>query len=372
MPVTESALHRYVAVNQPLEPDHRSSASAARMRILVIVLAAAGLWVARAFVLQIAFAFILATAVWPLYRRLGRAATKPERKLFLPLAFTLAIGLILTLPLMVVATEAVRDSQSIAAWTAEAERTGIPAPSWLAAIPLAGHWLLLWWDHYLADPRGFTLLLGGIDPGDIAVWFAFLAGEIVWRIAFLAVTLLSLFLTLRSGERLGDTACAAAGRLYGRFGETFVSRLGEAVRGTVNGTILIAVSEGTLIGLGYAVAGFPHPVVFTIITIGFALIPFGAWAAFGAASLVLVLEGQALAGALLFAYGSAIMLVGDNLVQPALIGNSIRLPFLWTFVGIFGGMYSFGLVGLFIGPAIMAGLYLVWSDWMDRSARRPR
>jgi predicted PurR-regulated permease PerM len=363
------------AVNDPLEHGRRSgisAPSAARMRILVFVLAAAGLWLARAFVLQIAFAIILATAMWPLYRRLSRSATKLERGIFLPLAFTLAAALILIAPLMIVAGEAVRDSEAMAAWVTHAERSGIAPPSWLAIVPLAGHWLLLWWNHYLADPRGFAELLGKVDPGAIAAWFAFLAGEILWRIMFLAVTLLALFLTLRDGERLGETACKAAGRLYGRFGETFVSRLGEAVRGTVNGTIVVAVSEGALIGLGYAAAGILHPVVFTIATIGFALIPFGAWAAFGVAALVLILQAEAVAGALLFAYGSAIMLVGDNLVQPALIGNSIRLPFLWTFVGIFGGMYSFGLVGLFIGPAIMAALYLVWSDWMDGAARRPR
>ncbi len=90
------------------------------------------------------------------------------------------------------------------------------------------------------------------------------------------------------------------------------------------------------------------------------------------ASLILILQGQALTGTLLFGYGSAIMLTGDNLVQPALIGNSIRLPFLWTFVGIFGGMSSFGLVGLFIGPAVMAALFLVWSEWQGLEPPRGR
>ena len=161
-------------------------------------------------------------------------------------------------------------------------------------------------------------------------------------------------------------------RLYGAFGERFVTRLAEAIRGTVNGTIFVALSEGALIGLGYGFGGLAHPFAFTVVTIGFALIPFGAWAAFGVASLFLILQGQTITGALLFGYGSAVMLTGDNLVQPALIGNSIRLPFLWTFVGIFGGMYSFGLVGLFIGPAIMAALFLVWSEWQGREPPRGR
>src|SRR5437762_6815907 len=199
-----------------------------------------------------------------------------------------------------------------------------------------------------------------------------MAGNVFSWAFFILVTLLALFITLRDADRAAAAACQLAQRLYGDFGERFVTRLAEAIRGTVDGTIFVAFSEGTLIGIGYGFGGLAHPFAFTVVTIGFALVPFGAWAAFGVASLVLVLQGQSIAGALLFGYGSVIMLTGDNLVWPPLLGNSIRLPFLWTFVGIFGGMTSFGLVGLFIGPAIMAALFLVWSDWQGHEPRRGR
>ena len=60
------------------------------------------------------------------------------------------------------------------------------------------------------------------------------------------------------------------------------------------------------------------------------------------------------------------MLIGDNLIQPGLIAGSVRLPFLWTLIGIFGGIHTFGLLGLFLGPVIMAGLMTIWRDWIDR------
>ena len=63
------------------------------------------------------------------------------------------------------------------------------------------------------------------------------------------------------------------------------------------------------------------------------------------------------------------MLTGDNVVQPALIGGAARLPFLAALIGIFGGLEAFGLVGLFVGPVIMAALLTVWREWLD--ARRP-
>ena len=340
------------------------------VRVLALVLAVTGLWIVRAFLLQIAFAVILAVAVWPLYRRLGRRAVRPELRFFLPLAFTLAIGAILFLPFVVLAGEAISDSNAIAGWVLHASRSGVPSPHWLGFLPGGGHWLILWWDQNLADPHSAQFLLGRIDAEAVARWVAWAAGNLLSWAIFILVTLLALFITLRDANRAADRASRLARRLYGPFGELFIMRLAEAVRGTVNGTIVVAFGEGILIGVGYAVTGLAHPLAFTVVTIGFALVPFGAWAAFGVASLFLLIDGHAVAGATLFAYGSAVMLSGDNLVQPTLIGNSIRLPFLWTFVGIFGGMYSFGIVGLFLGPAVMAAIYLLWSEWEGSNPSR--
>ena len=99
-----------------------------------------------------------------------------------------------------------------------------------------------------------------------------------------------------------------------------------------------------------------------------ALIPFGAWAAFGLASLILVGSGHALAGGLLFVFGASIMTVGDNVVQPSVIGSAVELPFLLALIGAFGGLASIGLVGLFIGPVVMAALLLLWREWLPGEA----
>jgi predicted PurR-regulated permease PerM len=355
---------------EPRDLPERARAPTTQRWIFGVALALLAFWVTRGFVLQIAFAVILTVAVWPLYRRVARSTAPTEQRIFLPLAFTVVLALILILPLAILGAEAVRDSAALGRWLVQASRNGVPTPAWLGGIPVVGGWLSLWWNHNLSDPHGAAALLNRIDAGAIAQWIGVIAGTVLSWTAFLFVTLLAFLVIIRDGSRLGHTACRIAGRLYGPFGERFVSRLAEATRGTVNGTVFIAVGEGLLIGIGYAVARLPHPLAFTVATIGFALVPFGAWAAFGVASSVLVFQGASISGALLFGYSSVVMLVGDNLVQPALIGNSIRLPFLWTFVGIFGGMYSFGLVGLFIGPVIMAMLFLLWCDWQGRELPR--
>jgi predicted PurR-regulated permease PerM len=146
-----------------------------------------------------------------------------------------------------------------------------------------------------------------------------------------------------------------------------------AVRGTVNGTIVVAVMEGLLIGIAYLLAGVPNPILFTILTIAFAMLPFGAWAAFTLAAAALFIgNGSAGAAFAVFGWGAAVMLVGDHFVWPTLVGGATRLPFLFALVGIFGGLTTFGLLGLFLGPVIMAALLTVWREWLISRDQAPQ
>jgi predicted PurR-regulated permease PerM len=349
----------------------RKPAAAARLfqiRLLVILLTLLGLWIARSFLLPIAWAVTIAVALWPLYRRAcgGRLGGKPL--LLAPLGFTLATALVLMLPLALVAVEAARDSQAAIDWLTDAQQGGVPPPSWLGGLPFFGGRAVAWWQVNLADPHGAAAMLGRVDAAALARWTGMVAAQIASRSLFFIITLLALFILLRDGERIRLTTDRIARRLYGGFGERFTARLGEAVRGAVNGTVLVAIGEGTLIGFGYALAGVPRPVLFALVTVAVAMLPFGAWLAFGTASIVLVAQGHAVAGLVLFGFGAAVMLIGDNVVQPALIGNAVKLPFLWTLVATFGGLESFGLVGLFVGPAVMAALFLVWKEWLGADA----
>jgi predicted PurR-regulated permease PerM len=111
-------------------------------------------------------------------------------------------------------------------------------------------------------------------------------------------------------------------------------------------------------------SGVPHPLLFAVLTMAFAMVPFGAWFAATAATLMLLLHDSTLwTAAGLFGFCAAVMLIAENFIQPALIGGTTRLPFLLVLIGILGGLQSFGLVGVFIGPVIMAALLTVWREW---------
>jgi predicted PurR-regulated permease PerM len=127
----------------------------------------------------------------------------------------------------------------------------------------------------------------------------------------------------------------------------------------------VAVAEGVLIGIAYVIAGVPNALLFALLTMAFAMVPFGAWAAFTLAALALLVQGASFwVAAAVFGWGAAVMLVGDNFVWPALVGGTARLPFLLALIGIFGGLQVFGLVGLFVGPVIMAAALIVWREWL--------
>jgi len=136
------------------------------------------------------------------------------------------------------------------------------------------------------------------------------------------------------------------------------------MRGIVNGTVLVALAEGFVIGIGYFVAGLAQAFVFAFLTAAFAMLPFGAWVAFSGAALLLIAEGHSSAGAAVFGWGALIMILGDHFVWPSVVGDAARLPFVLALVGIFGGLQTFGLVGLFIGPVIMAAMLTIWREWL--------
>ena len=355
-------------------PQGESDARRNQLRLLVAALTLASLWVARSFLLELAWAVTLAIALWPLYRRALDRRGKKGPQILIPLGFTLATGLVVMLPIALVAVEALNDSEAALQWLSQAQRAGIAAPPWLGQLPMVGPSVAAWWQSHLADPSAAATLLGTFDTRFAADWTRTIAAEVASRFWFFAVTLLALFIILRDGERLVASATRMAGHFYGAFGERFVGQVGAAVRAAVNGTVLVAIGEGTLIGLGYAAAGVPRPVLFTLATIAFALLPFGAWLAFGVAAILLIAQGSVVAGIALIVFGAVVMLTGDNFVTPALIGNSIELPFLWTFIGAFGGLETFGIVGLFLGPALMAAMFLVWKEWLglDHPPARPR
>ena len=107
----------------------------------------------------------------------------------------------------------------------------------------------------------------------------------------------------------------------------------------------------------------PHPTLFAAATAIAAMIPFGAALLFCAAAQIVLAAGAVGPAIAIVAVGTVVVFVADHAVRPALIGGATKLPFVWVLLGILGGVETFGLLGLFLGPALMAALHMIWSDW---------
>ena len=323
------------------------------------------LWVTRPYITALAWAVVIAIAVWPLYVRF--AERRPDgRRLVAPLIFTLATALALAIPILVAMVEIGREAQTIIDWLNEAQQSGVRLPDWVVRLPVVGQFLDRWWASHLGDPRAVGSFISELGGDALRTLPTSLAWPVLHGFFLALLTFMTLFLILRDGDRIGARLLDVTDRWLGGPGERLAEKMVTAVRGTVNGTVLVAVAEGALIGIGYVWAGVPHAVLFSLLTVAVAMLPFGAWFAFTAAALLLLGQGSgALPAAIVWGWGAIVMLIGDNFVQPGLIGGAARLPFLWALIGIFGGIEAFGLIGLFLGPVIMAALLTIWREWVE-------
>jgi len=344
-------------------PLHAGARLTARVA-LAIGLVGIGLWTAADFLPALIWATILAVALWPLYvAAAARMSSGPST--LSALLFTVLVGLTLFLPMALAAYAVAQQSDVIGSWITQSRENGIKVPEWVARLPVAADMTQQWWRENLADPQSARTWLQSLNADKVGELVQTFGGQLLHRLFMFFVALMALFAFLRNGDMLAQRLAMGADRIFGDPGEGLVDKIVDAIRGTVNGTVIVAIVEGLLIGIAYLLAGVPNPILFTILTAAFAMLPFGAWAAFSAAALALLFGGgSGLAAFAVFAWGAVVMLAGDNFVWPKLVGGAARLPFLLAFVGIFGGLASFGLLGLFLGPVVMAALLTVWREWV--------
>ncbi len=353
-------------------PGATSRFQAAARIALAAALIALGLWTLQRYLPALAWASVLAIALWPLYERTRRRWPPGRHNVLLPAAFTAAVALVFLIPLALVAIQAGHEARAALSWAREAQTTGVPVPGWLQGLPLVGARAAALWQANLGDAQGSAELLKRLDHGQAMTVGRTFGAALLHRVVLFGFTLLTLFFLFRDGDVVRDQMLTASRRAFGPSGERVGRQVIASVRGTVDGLVLVGLGEGALLGIAYAVAGVPHPVLLGALTAVAAMVPFGAPLAFGIAALLLLAKGATVAAAALFAFGIVVTFAADHAVRPVLIGGATRLPFLWVLLGILGGVETWGLLGLFLGPAIMAALILLWREWTEAAPRPPR
>jgi predicted PurR-regulated permease PerM len=330
--------------------------------VLIVGAVVVGVWMLRRFLPALAWAGVLAIATWPLRERLARKGASPTA---LASLLTLAVAVVLVVPLLVLGVQAARESVVIVELMRELRQNGLGTPDWVAHLPFVGAYAAAWWQQNLADPEAARELFGRAESSGLIVWTRFLGLELFSRLIVLVLTLLALFFLYRDGPELADQSHAISAHLLGPPGKRLGKDLVAAVRGTVNGLVLVGLGEGVLLGAAYFATGLSHPVLLGLATGALATVPFGAPLIYVTCSLILFAQSSTASAIALLVFGSVVVFIADHFVRPILIGSSTRLPFLWVLLGIFGGLETFGLIGLFLGPAVMSVLIAMWREAAD-------
>lgn len=333
--------------------------------ILALAFLFLGVWTLREFIPALVWATILAIAVWPLYERANRRFPPGRHHILLPTGFTLAITLVFLIPLAFAGVQLAREVHSGMVWVNEARHHGIPPPAWLATLPMGSGRATAWWNANLASPDAASDLLSRAGNGDVLATTRHYGSQLLHRIVLFGFTLLTLFFLFRDGHHLTEQMRRASHRMFGPRGERVGRQIVASVHGTVDGLVLVGLGVGALLGVSYAMFGVPHPVLLGALTALAAMIPFGAPLLFGIAALLLLVQGSTVGAIVVFSLGMVVTFIADHFVRPALIGGATKLPFLWVLLGILGGVTTWGLLGLFLGPAIMAALMSIWRDWAE-------
>ena len=322
-----------------------------------------GLYTLWNFLSALVWAVIFATAVWPLYRRAVTRWGRGRHNVLLPGVFTLGVALIFVAPLGLAGVQLAREAHAGTEWLHDVQENGIAEPEVLRHLPYGQATLDQWWQDNLADPGDAKELVQRTTKGRISLFSREIGAQIARRLTLFAFTLMTLFFLFKDGHGLLKQVRGAASRAFGPRGERIGQQIVASVHGTVNGLVLVGLGEGVLLGIVYAIAGVPHATVFGALTAVAAMIPFAAPIVFAAAALLLAAQGSVVWAIGVFCIGMAVTFTADHFVRPVLIGGATKLPFLWVLLGILGGVEMWGLIGLFLGPAIMAVLILLWREW---------
>ena len=341
--------------------------SAAMMRRLITALLLAGLLllgfqVLRPFIVPAIWAGIISFVTWPGYLRLTRWCR--GRRTIAALLMTLALTAAVILPVAWLAV--LLQSEIVAAFTelqaALARGVRIPDP-WLR-LPLVGGWLADLNQRLATDPGAlrqtlqqlFNTSYGALGP---------VLGKVGGNLAKMFVTMLSLFFYYRDGDAFARQVRDALEQVLGERVPAYLAAIGSTVKAVLLSLVATAIAQGVLAGIGYAIFEVRAPVFAAAVTTVAALIPFAVPLVWGGIVVWMFASGDVSHAVGLLVWCALLVSWVDNVVRPLVMSSAMGINFLLVTFGVLGGLGAFGLVGLFVGPAILAILLAVWREWVS-------
>ncbi len=338
----------------------------ARVTLAVIVIGlmiVACLWILQPFLAATVWATMIVVATWPIMLRVQ--ASLGGRRWAAVTVMTIAMLLVLVVPLVLAIVTIVDHADDLVAWFKSLAVAGIPSPpEWVEQVPFAGERIAREWQQLAATPSEDLVARATPYVRQAVQWFARHAGSFgLMMLQFLLIVAITAIL-YSSGETVARGVRRFARRLAEERGESSVVLAGQAIRAVALGVVVTAVAQSALAGIGLAVAGIPYAAVLTAISFILCIAQLGPILVLAPAVGWLYWTGDPVWGTVLLVWT---VIVGsmDNVLRPILIRRGADLPLLLILVGVIGGLISMGVIGLFVGPTILAVTYRLLESWID-------
>jgi len=322
--------------------------------------------IVQVFMLATIWAATIVVATWPLMLKvqgwLGgrRGATVAVMVVVMLLAFVLPLGFAVD--------SIVANREAITSWIARLPEMTLPSsPAWLQSLPLVGAKIAAAWDEFAV--AGAKSLLGRLSPH---TWDAF--SWLLGRLGSFTATFVQFVLTVGIAGILyskGETAVEGlrllGRRLGGDRGDRVVTLAGQSIRAVALGVVVTALLQSALAGIGMAIAGIPFATMLTGVIFLLCIAQIGPLVVMIPATIWLYSTGSNGWATALLVWSLGVGMF-DNVLKPILIKRGADLPILLIFTGVLGGLIAFGIIGLFVGPVILAVTYTLLRGWVSEPA----
>ena len=327
----------------------------------------ASFWILWPFLPAIIWATTLVVATWPI---MVHVQLRLWHKRGLAVAvMTIALLVIFVLPFWLAIATITQHFDRIAGWAASLASFQLPPPPhWLAGLPFFGTYAASAWANAAAS--GIEPFVAKAAPyaGGAAAWFvSALGGFGVLFVQFVLTVIIAVIL-YGSGEHAASLVRRFGRRLAGERGEQSVLLAGQAIRSVALGVVVTAVGQSVLGGLGLALVGVPFAAVLTAVMFMLCIAQLGPLPVLVPAVVWLYWSGELVWGTVLVVW-SVLLSTTDSVVRPLLIRRGAHLPLLLLLAGVIGGLIAFGLVGIFLGPVVLAVAYTLLLSWMAEANR---
>lgn len=332
------------------------------LRIVALALLVLGCFVVlRPFLSAVMWAVILAIACWPVYSRL--LGWLRGRHTLAAALMTVGTILILLIPFLLIgiglADEVTRSATTIKQLL---ESPPTEPPAWVHKVPLVGTHVAEGWREVASDTAWIrSRLREFIEP--VSKWLLAVSVHFANGLVDLALSIFIVFFLFRDGIAAAQRFAEATENLAGDEGRKLMELAGRTIRGVVYGILGTALAQSILLGTGLAIAGVPCAGLLALATFLLSVVPLGPPLVYVPAAIWLFCQGSTGWGVFLLCWGLLIVSSVDNFLKPLIIGQGSRLPFILVFLGIMGGASVFGLIGIFLGPTLLAVGFRLLERW---------